>query len=136
LLQQLYEGGQAGNNDRINDKYGEEANNFSVSNSGIRDGLVNDRGCTDIACLIVFMAFIASLGYLTYYGNSNGHVSRLIASLDGDKKFCGDDEGYKSHKYLYLTNFEPSNMLSLFDSGVCVNSCPSSSTDQAAVDSC
>jgi len=98
--------------------------------------LVDNRGCTDIACLIVFLAFLTSLGWLTYYGNANGHVTKLIAPLDGDRKFCGEEEKFASHKYLYLTNFEPSNMLSLFDSGVCVSSCPNSSTDQAAVDTC
>lgn len=80
-------------------------------------------------CLLVFLTFVTSLGYLTYYGNANGNVAKLIAPIDGDGKICGLDSKFENHKYLYLTNFAPENIKNLFDSGVCVDKCPTASTD-------
>jgi hypothetical protein len=77
----MYEGGQASSNDRFKDKYGDDVNNFNVKNSGIENGLVENRGCTDILCLLVFFAFLGSLGYLTWYSNANGNVAKLIAPV-------------------------------------------------------
>jgi hypothetical protein len=73
------------------EKYGDNLTDFSVANSGIKDGLNTDRTCTDVLCLIVFAAFLFSMGFCTFYGYKNGNVNTLIAPLDGDKNFCGID---------------------------------------------
>ena len=125
LLQDIYEGGQEGTKDRYNEKYGDDVANFNVANSNIKNGLVEDRGCTDIICLGVWIAFIASLFYLTWYGNANGNVRKLIAPIDGDHKLCGEAQNFESMRFLYLTDFSPESVISLFDSGVCVDKCPS-----------
>ena len=56
--------------------------------------------------------------------------------MNGDKKLCGADKDppFSSNKYLYLTEFNPGDVFNLFDSGVCVDKCPTSSSDN--IDSC
>jgi hypothetical protein len=56
--------------------YDDEVNNFSVKgNSPIDTGIVREgRGCTDVCFLMVFLAFVGSMGYLTWLGNSKGNV--------------------------------------------------------------
>lgn len=71
----MYEGG--GSNDRIRDKYADDAGNYSY-NSGIMN---KSRGCTDILCLAVFLTFVGSLGYLTYYSYHNGDVQKILAPV-------------------------------------------------------
>jgi len=114
----MYEGGAASGNDRYNEKYGADVNNFNVKNSGINNGLVENRGCTDIFCLIIFLAFLGSLGYATYYGNANGNVAKLLApvyyDIDGNPQLCGAKDDFKKNKYLYFTDLGPTKLLSLF----------------------
>jgi hypothetical protein len=47
------------------------------------------RGCNDVLCLIVFLSFVGSMGFLTHYGYTHGNVAKLVAPLDADKNFCG-----------------------------------------------
>ena len=47
------------------------------------------RGCNDVLCLLLFFAFLGSMGFLTFYGYQNGNVAKLIAPLDADNNFCG-----------------------------------------------
>lgn len=58
------------------------------------------RGCTDIICLIIFMAFVGSLGYLTFWAYGKGDVNKILAPVYYDKagnpQFCGAAEDYKS----------------------------------------
>jgi len=127
----MYEGGQEGNKDRYREKYGDDVDKFSVRGSGIENGLVEKRGCTDILFLIIFFAFLGSLGFLTYYGNANGNVAKLLAPINSDKVLCGLSSEFKDHKYLYLTKWDVETIakMKMFDYGVCVNKCPSASTD-------
>jgi hypothetical protein len=32
------------------------------------------------------------MGYLTYFGYKNGNVAKLLAPLDADNNFCGQDK--------------------------------------------
>jgi hypothetical protein len=67
------------------DKYKEQAENFKVSEGGMN----LNRGCNDVLCFLVFVSFVGSMGYLTYYGYHNGNVAKLVAPLDADNNFCG-----------------------------------------------
>ena len=94
-----------------------------------------DRGCTDIPFLLIWFAFLASLGYLTNLGFKEGSVTKLLAPIDGQKSFCGwknesrpADLGgpydYTDYPKLLITDWGTINPLNIFDSGVCVRECP------------
>jgi hypothetical protein len=59
------------------------------------------------------------MGYLTYYGFKNGNISKLVAPLDADSNFCGQDN-FTGYDYLYLTNLNTVDLPTIFSSGVCV----------------
>jgi len=112
-------------------KYGEEANNFNAEGDGVKEGLNHDRGCTDILCLLVFIAFLGSMGYLTFFANMNGDVAKLYAPIDGDNHLCGyqaDNAGidneYRTYNKLFISNLKAESVASIFESGVCVETCP------------
>jgi len=85
---------------------------------------LDDRPCTDILMLILFIAMIASMGYFTAMGAKHGNVGKLMAPLDGNKHFCGYSEGFEGHKKLYLTSLKTTSITEIFNSGVCVSKCP------------
>lgn len=60
-----------------------------MKNSGIDGGIVKDRKMTDFLFLVLFIAFVCAMGYLTAYGLKHGKVEKLMAPLDGDDHFCG-----------------------------------------------
>lgn len=71
-------GGKVSEKDRINGKYGDDMANVKVESGGLkREG----RACTDILCLIVFLAFIGAMGYATFYGFHHGDIERLLAPI-------------------------------------------------------
>ena len=105
-------------------KYAGETAGFSLKGSAMQDGLVKDRGCTDPLCLILFLAFVVSMGYLGYYGHANGDVERLIAPVDAALNLCGITPGYEGYKKLYITDFSSPNINTIFASAVCVKACP------------
>ena len=72
IFQRLYEGGQDENKNRLQNKYGKDVDNYNFDKNKINDGINKNRGCTDIICLIVFLAFLGSLGYLTVHSYQNG----------------------------------------------------------------
>ena len=89
------------------------------------------RRCTDLLCCIVFLAFIAGMIMETVYGYVNGNPDKLIAPIDGDKNICGYTDGYKDYPDLYIgdINLATADANGFFSYGVCVKSCPTSSTD-------
>ena len=97
------------------------------------EGLVKKRGCTDPLCLLIFLAFIGSIGYLTWYANANGDPLKLIAPIDGDNRLCGwsvdgktRDEDATLNK-LFISDLNPTGGLTLktiFKTAVCVDKCP------------
>ena len=74
-------------------KYGAEAGTFNARDKGLGMGPKADRGCTDILCLMVFLASIGGMGFAGYYGWHHGDINRLTAPIDGDFRFCGSDAG-------------------------------------------
>ena len=61
---------------------------------------------------------------LGIYGYQNGDSHHLIAPVDADLNLCGITEGYEGYKKLYITDFSALSISGIFDSGVCVESCP------------
>ena len=91
-----------------------------------------DRKCTDCICLLIFIAFVGCMGFLTSYGLKYGDMNKLMAPLDGDDNFCGVNNGngkgmnLTSKPYLYLPELSISSIKDIFADGVCVDECPKS----------
>lgn len=101
--------------------YDEEVSGYSFKGTGIERA---ERGCTDCPFLLLFLALIGSMSYITFLGFQEGDVAKLIAPLDGDNNFCGISEGLEEFPILYITDFTQSSVKAIFDSGVCVKECP------------
>ena len=73
----------------------------------MKDGMnKNDRGCTDILCLIVFLAFLGAMGYATMYGFKNGDIEKLIGPIAGSSGasgyvICGQDNTHGYEKLYF-----------------------------------
>ena len=94
-----------------------------------------ERGCTDPLFVLVWFAFLVSLGYLTNLGFTEGSVTKLVAPLDGELSFCGwkndsrsaEDGGpydYTEYSKLLITDWGSTDPYGIFASGVCVKECP------------
>lgn len=71
------------------------------------------------------------MGYLTYFANMNGDVHKLYAPIDGDNHLCGYgadnaviDGEFRTYNKLFISNLKATSVQSIFESGVCVESCP------------
>lgn len=114
--------------DRMLAKYKDDLDTFSCKEkSGIEDGVVRDRGCRDILCLIVFLAFISVMMGCTVFAFKEGHAGKLLSSYDKNNHFCGYNENgvdLSAYPYLYIPSLPKSGSKSLFNEAVCVKSCP------------
>ena len=79
-----------------------------------------DRGCTDILCCIIFIAFLCGAGFVVSVGFANGNLNRLTAMYDSAGRGCGIDEGVKDYPLLYF--FAP--VPGMTWKTVCVKKCP------------
>ena len=91
-------------------KYEDEVQNYSVESSSRipKEGIYKDRGCTDLFCLIVFLAFMGTMMGLTIHGFIEGNPEKFVAPFDHAGKFCGHDVGFENYPYLYLPNLDKS----------------------------
>jgi hypothetical protein len=96
----------------------------------VGDGPLEDRSCTDILFCLFFLAFLVGFGIVSVFGYNNGQPDRLLAPLDADGRFCGIDAKVKSHPYLYLVldPLQTSSIGDIFETAVCVSSCPMNNT--------
>jgi len=115
---------------RTEEKYGEDAGNFSVNEDMKANGIVRDRKMTDCLFLIIFAAFLVCMAYLTGYSLKHGQVEKLIAPLDGDSHFCGQEAGYEDYPHLYMTDLSGSGAKAIFNTGVCVKVCPMENSEK------
>ena len=72
----------------------------------LKNGPIADRGCTDILCCLIFMAFIVVLAGIMVYGFSNGNPYNLITTFDYDGMKCGIHSGYEEYKYVYFPKLD------------------------------
>ena len=107
-------------------KYSDEVNNYSVESSSRipKDGIYKDRGCTDLFCLIVFLAFMGTMMGLTIHGFIEGNPEKFVAPFDLKGQFCGHDESVVDYPYLYMPNLGTDSPRDILNSGVCVDECP------------
>lgn len=50
---------------------------------------MKNRGCTDIICLLIFLAHYAAFGFVTFLGMSDGDPSKLYKLRDYQGNYCG-----------------------------------------------
>lgn len=112
--------------DRKKGKYGGDMDGFSVKdNSKITDGIVKERGCTDMICLGVFIIFLVGMFSVTSYCFAEGDVAKYLAPVDSNNAICGYDK-MKGLEYLHFDN-----LAKPFDYAVCVAKCDACSHDVA-----
>lgn len=69
-------------------------------------GVRRERGCSDPICVILFLAFVASMLGACIYGYVNGHPAKLVAPYDLTNRHCGIDD-LKEFPNLYFTKLTP-----------------------------
>jgi len=70
----------------------------------ISSGPMANRKCTDILCLLIFLAACGGMGYVANYAISNGDPDLILAPMDADGKFCGKSPGYENYPVLWYAN--------------------------------
>ena len=138
-----HEGGaedpQTGNKnfDRRYKKHSEAIKDFSVrEKSGINDGIVYDRSCTDVFFLLLMIATFIGIFAVAVYALVAGDPHKFIAPYDAEGQMCGfkaeGDNGLatdvRDYPYLYFTKLDTSDLVAelgpITRSGVCVRECP------------
>ena len=65
----------------------------------LQNGPVEDRGCTDIFCCLIFILAVVLFVIVWGMAMSNGEPKRLFAAYDSSNKSCGIDIAGKSFLY-------------------------------------
>ena len=111
------------------EKHGEALKNFDLkSRAGVKNGMATERAPRNCLMLIIFLGVLGTMIGLTAYSYNNGNVKRLLAPVDGALQICGFSEGFEEYDKLYVTNLDHTDMSDLFKTGVCVKSCPETTT--------
>ncbi|XP_063713972.1 choline transporter-like protein 1 [Symsagittifera roscoffensis] len=97
-------------------------------------GPLSDRSCTDVVFLLLFAAFIAGMGVLSYHAYEEGNISLLIRGYDSYGNICGhENEPIEGVPNSGLNMTDKGNLLYLnpndlatdeFVKTVCVAECP------------
>eukprot|EP01017_Pseudomicrothorax_dubius_P022500 TRINITY_DN24371_c0_g1_i1.p1 TRINITY_DN24371_c0_g1~~TRINITY_DN24371_c0_g1_i1.p1 ORF type:complete len:655 (+),score=109.81 TRINITY_DN24371_c0_g1_i1:198-2162(+) len=99
----------------------------SETHDQLDNGPVEERGCTDICCCLLFIAFAIGLAIIAGYAFQNGQPKYLTAVYDADRNACGF-ESAKDYPYLYF----PRPILGYLNQSVCVQKCPNYTLDTQA----
>jgi choline transporter-like protein 2/4/5 len=114
----------------------DEAN--KPENKITKKGIEWDRSCTDMLCCLIFVAFIASMFFITGYAVSEGDPVRIITPFDSVGNRCGaENQGidydpanttdFTEFKYKHFTSLVDaaveSNPLKIYEA-ICVKECP------------
>jgi hypothetical protein len=59
------------------------------------------QGCTDVACLLAFLAFLALMAWLTHWAYVRGDVQKLHRGIDWAGEVCGYGPTVSAKPYLY-----------------------------------
>ncbi len=55
------------------------------------EGPMKNRGCRDVLCLLIFVAYVGFMTYLFFYSLFYGNVSHLTHGYDISGNVCGKD---------------------------------------------
>ena len=70
--------------------------------TAIENGPLGNRRCTDIFCILVFIAALCGAGYIGMYAVSNGNPELVMTPYDSQGNFCGKTPGYENYPYLWV----------------------------------
>lgn len=92
-------------------------------------GPIKNRSCTDVICLLLFIAFLCGWGFVGFLGYSYGDPESLLLPTDSLGRKCGKDTGVKDKPYLFFFDLtQCANALVLVNgcptTQVCVRQCP------------
>ena len=68
----------------------------------LKNGPIENRGCTDILCCLIFIAFLVGMVGVSGYGITYGNPKLLLTTWDADKNGCGFNKTTKDYPYLYI----------------------------------
>ncbi|XP_064625712.1 choline transporter-like protein 1 [Lineus longissimus] len=92
---------------------------------------LRNRGCTDIPMLLIFLAFIAGLIYITAFSIVNGNFRRLVYGYDSYGDTCGSENTQIINVSLSGKDLRHKNYLFYMDvlypktsMCICVSKCP------------
>ncbi|XP_063972715.1 choline transporter-like 2 [Diachasmimorpha longicaudata] len=90
------------------------------------EGPLRRRSCTDVPCLVIFLAFILSWVGLGIYAFSSGNVKTLLAPTDSEGRRCGLDAQVSNKPYLFFFDLTKCDIdKKLCDTPqVCLEKCP------------
>lgn len=86
------------------------------------------RRCTDPFCLIVFVGFLAGMGYIFKYAVDYGNVNKVTHGFDWEGRICSVDSGVEDKPVVYWCASETTHAdgkpgFELSDP-ICVEDCP------------
>jgi hypothetical protein len=95
-------------------------------------GPIANRGCTDVICCLLFIAFICGMGVVGYFGYRDGNPFALVYPTDSRGQICGVSTAVKDKPYLMFFDLltcvaSPYTTLLEFKcptTQICVASCP------------
>ena len=99
----------------------------------LQNGPVMDRGCTDILCCLVFVAFLVGMVGAGGYGLRYGEPQLLMTAWDADGNGCGYTNRTMEYPYLYFPTIDfkaaqaatgLSSAREVLKFSVCVKKCP------------
>lgn len=107
---------------------GEPVHNDPHKREEAPKGPIKDRGCTDILCLGLFLAFLVGWGVVAVFAFIHGDPERLINPTDSYGNICGTGN-FTSKKYLFYFDMTRCASSSILLTGcptpqVCISSCP------------
>ena len=107
-----YEGGEEGEVEEQptgkksrKDHYNEKYPGYKTTDSGLNreTGLNFNRTCTDFLCLVLFLAFLASMASIAMYSLIKGNPKTLYKPYDHANRICGFSPGVEDYGKLYMT---------------------------------
>ena len=96
-------------------------------NDNLGDGPVENRGCTDCLCCLIFTAFILAWFAIGFYGFANGDPILLTYPFDSNGNQCGRS-GSLTADFDYVYYPFPLPIGNLDHYRACVKACPPSSS--------
>lgn len=87
------------------DHYNEKYPGYKATDSGLNheEGMNFNRSCTDFLCLVLFLAFLASMVSIAIYSLVKGDPKALYKPYDFKDRICGFDAEVKDYGKLYMT---------------------------------
>ena len=80
--------------------------NKTLPTEQLKNGPIEDRGCTDIFCCLLFTVFLVVMVGIAGYGVTTGNPVLLITPFDKDGNGCGMNETTKEYPFLYFPTID------------------------------